>query len=260
MKLVCSKRNAILVDPEIITSGSVGMPLSFEFSADWDGLSKTAVFSNGALTKDVILSTNEANIPHEVCETPWRTLTVGVYGTNGGTIVIPTIYCVLGTVYPGADPSGDESTDPTLPVWAQLQAEIEEKIGEAPKNGRQYARKNGGWVPVEGGGGGAAVWGDIEGTLSNQTDLAQALSEKADAEDVPTESTVAGWGFTKNTGTYSKPSSGIPKTDLSDDVQGSLGKADSALQEHQDISGLATKTEVAFAIASAIGDAIGGSY
>jgi len=45
-----------------------------------------------------------------------------------------------------------------------------------------------------------------------------------------TEQTVSDWGFTKNTGTYSKPSGGIPSTDLSTDVQTSLGKADTALQ------------------------------
>lgn len=45
-----------------------------------------------------------------------------------------------------------------------------------------------------------------------------------------TEQTVSGWGFTKNTGTYSKPLGGIPKTDLASDVQTSLGKAESALQ------------------------------
>lgn len=39
------------------------------------------------------------------------------------------------------------------------------------------------------------------------------------------------------TGTYSKPSGGIPKTDLDSSVQSSLGKADTALQSHQDISG-----------------------
>ena len=38
-------------------------------------------------------------------------------------------------------------------------------------------------------------------------------------------------------GTYSKPSTGIPKTDLASAVQTSLNKADSAIQEHQDISG-----------------------
>ena len=59
-----------------------------------------------------------------------------------------------------------------------------------------------------------------------------------------TEQTVTDWGFTKNTGDYSKPSTGIPKSDLASDVQSSLGKADTALQEHQDISGLATKGEL----------------
>lgn len=47
-----------------------------------------------------------------------------------------------------------------------------------------------------------------------------------------TENTVSGWGFTKNTGTYSKPSGGIPKTDLASAVQTSLGKADTALQSY----------------------------
>ena len=74
-----------------------------------------------------------------------------------------------------------------------------------------------------------------------------------------TEQTVDGWGFTKNTGTYSKPSGGIPdsdiasaanwnakgtyskpsggipKADLASDVQESLGKADTALQEIADV-------------------------
>lgn len=43
-------------------------------------------------------------------------------------------------------------------------------------------------------------------------------------------------------GTYSKPSGGIPKTDLATDVQTSLGKADTALQSHQDISGKEDKS------------------
>ena len=38
-------------------------------------------------------------------------------------------------------------------------------------------------------------------------------------------------------GKYEKPITGIPKTDLASDVQTSLGKADTALQSHQDISG-----------------------
>lgn len=47
-----------------------------------------------------------------------------------------------------------------------------------------------------------------------------------------TESDIAAMGFTKNTGTYSKPSTGIPKSDLASAVQTSLGKADTALQSY----------------------------
>ena len=65
-----------------------------------------------------------------------------------------------------------------------------------------------------------------------------------------TEQTVSGWGFTKNTGTYSKPSGGIPKSDLAVDVQTSLGKADTALQQHQSLSGYATETYVQQQIAA----------
>lgn len=42
-----------------------------------------------------------------------------------------------------------------------------------------------------------------------------------------TESDIAAMGFTKNTGTYSKPSGGIPKNDLSVDVQSALNAANS---------------------------------
>ena len=47
-----------------------------------------------------------------------------------------------------------------------------------------------------------------------------------------TEADIVAMGFTKNTGTYSKPSGGIPKTDLASAVQTSLGKADTALQSY----------------------------
>lgn len=61
-----------------------------------------------------------------------------------------------------------------------------------------------------------------------------------------TESTVSGWGFTKNTGTYSKPSGGIPKTDLASAVQTSLGKADTALQSY-------TETDPVYSASAAAG-------
>lgn len=58
------------------------------------------------------------------------------------------------------------------------------------------------------------------------------LSNRPTIPAAVTESTVSGWGFTKNTGTYNKPSGGIPKSDLASAVQASLGKADTALQSY----------------------------
>lgn len=96
----------------------------FVFSDDWDGLSKTAVFTDGVKTVDVLPSGWDGDtvpIPHEILTTAGRTVRVGVYGTNASGVVLPTVWVTLGKVQPAAEPSGDTSTDPTLPVWAQLQ-------------------------------------------------------------------------------------------------------------------------------------------
>ena len=66
------------------------------------------------------------------------------------------------------------------------------------------------------------------------------MTDKPAIPDAVTEGTVSGWGFTKNTGTYSKPTGGIPKADLANDVQASLGKAETALQEHQSLTAYRT--------------------
>lgn len=97
------------------------------FSAEWEGLTKTAVFTDGTVTVDVLQSHwqgNTVTIPAEVLTTAGRYVRVGVYGSNADGVALPTIWADLGKVRPGADPSGDASTDPALPVWAQLQALI----------------------------------------------------------------------------------------------------------------------------------------
>ena len=96
----------------------------FVFSDDWDSLSKTAVFTDGVKTVDVLPPGWDGDtvlIPHEILTTAGRTARVGVYGTNASGVVLPTVWVSLGKVQPAAEPSGNPSTDPTLPVWAQLQ-------------------------------------------------------------------------------------------------------------------------------------------
>lgn len=74
------------------------------------------------------------------------------------------------------------------------------------------------------------------------TGLEEALDKKQDKSTL--EDDVEKAGFTKNDGTYTKPTGGIPKSDLEDDVQKSLNKADSALQKHQDLTDYAKKTDI----------------
>ena len=106
---------------ERITTGMIGKTVSFDFSAEWDGLVKTAVFEGSGVKKDVTLSGDSAVIPHECLTVPGGMLRVGVFGTDG-TTQTPTVYTDIGQIEQGADPSGDTSADPTLPIWAQLQA------------------------------------------------------------------------------------------------------------------------------------------
>ena len=111
--------------PELLTAGMAkAVSVEFAFSSDWDGLTKTAVFTNGRATIDVLPAKwdgDTVTVPAEILAVAGRYARVGVYGTNASGAVLPTVWVSLGKVQPAADPSGDPSTDPTLPVWAQLQ-------------------------------------------------------------------------------------------------------------------------------------------
>ena len=125
----CSRACAHLASPpELLTAGmSKAVTVQFVFSPEWSGLTKTAVFSNGKTTVDVLAANWDGDtvpVPHEVLAVPGRHARVGVYGADESGVVLPTVWVSLGKVQPGADPSGDASADPSLPVWAQLQSQI----------------------------------------------------------------------------------------------------------------------------------------
>lgn len=116
---------AYTVYRKVIPAGIIGAQVEFEYADDiWNGLRKTVVF-RGAVTKDVVTDENIVTIPQEVAKKPLSSLSVGIYGVDvDGNLAIPTIWAALGTVHDSANPSGDTTTDPTLPVWAQIQAMI----------------------------------------------------------------------------------------------------------------------------------------
>lgn len=124
IKVTFNKTCGRCVQSEPLTSGMVGQPIEFEYSTDFDGLALTAVFTNGKTTIDVLNPSGECVIPHEVLDTVGTVVKVGIYAVKGNELVIPTVYATIGIVLKGADPSGDVSADPTLPVWAQLQTLI----------------------------------------------------------------------------------------------------------------------------------------
>ena len=122
-KIKFTGATAIASNHEALTVGAVGLVVRFEFNSAWDGLHKIAVFHCGGVTKDVL----DSSFPANICPIPWEclqeegeTLYCGVYGTDSnGNVIIPSKMARLGTVHPAADPTGDESLDPTLPVWQQ---------------------------------------------------------------------------------------------------------------------------------------------
>ena len=153
-------------------------------------------------------------------------------------------------------------TDPTVPAWAKEPTKptyTAEEVGALPSNtpipdptsvvvdrfvsaGTHIAdisvngKKTELYAPTGGGGTSVTVDSELSTTSENPVQnkvITQALNGK---------------------GTYSKPTGGIPKTDLASGVQTSLGKADTALQEHQDISGKANKADVT-ALSNTISDA-----
>ena len=125
----CSRACAHMASPpELLTAGMAkAVTVEFVFSDDWDGLTKTAVFSAGRTTVDVLESAWDGNkvvVPHEILADAGPIARVGVYGANADGLILPTVWVTLGKVMPAAEPSGDPGADPTLPIWAQLQSQI----------------------------------------------------------------------------------------------------------------------------------------
>lgn len=135
---------AIPVVVKHVPKGIKKAKVRFEYADPmWDGLSKTVVFRAGDVTKDVLNAGELVEIPPEVVEEIGAILLVGVYGEG-----IPTLWADLGRIRDATDPSGDESTDPSLPVWEQLQNQIDDlKENGSPGCGGGSGENGGYYTP-----------------------------------------------------------------------------------------------------------------
>ena len=105
---------------EPLTSGSVNIyKAQFMFSADWDGLERTAVFKAGRLAQSVSLDgSGQCGIPWEALAEPGHYLMAGVCGRQGEDLVLPTVWANLGLILTGALP-GEDSRPITPERWEQ---------------------------------------------------------------------------------------------------------------------------------------------
>lgn len=115
--LYADKNQLSVREKEPVTSGSVNVyPVQFEFSEDWDGLERTAIFQAGCMEKTVSLTGGACSVPAEVLPEPGYYLMVGLCGKQGESTVLPTIWANLGLILEGAV-TGDapEPPEPTPP-------------------------------------------------------------------------------------------------------------------------------------------------
>lgn len=105
----------------VIPAGIVGATVTIRFTDPrWEGLTKIAVFQ-GCETRDVTMTGETVGIPHETVAQPDHTLRLGIYGVDTQqNLVIPTLWTTVGVTREAAEPSRDESLDPTPTVWEQL--------------------------------------------------------------------------------------------------------------------------------------------
>ncbi len=159
MFLLYADKNKLTVrQREPLTSGSVNVnTVKFEFSPDWEGLERTAVFraADGEPVSVLLAAGDQCGIPWEVLSSHGQRISAGVCGTRGAELVLPTVWADLGAVQEGACP-GEPSRPPTPELWEQALEKKGDALGytEAGELGLYSGETLLSSVPVSGGGGG----------------------------------------------------------------------------------------------------------
>ena len=159
MFLLHADKNKLTVrQREPLTSGSVNVnAVKFEFSLDWEGLERTAVFraADGEPVSVLRAAGDQCGIPWEVLSSHGQRISAGVCGTRGAELVLPTVWADLGAVQEGACP-GEPSRPPTPELWEQALEKKGDALGytEAGELGLYSGETLLSSVPVSGGGGG----------------------------------------------------------------------------------------------------------
>ena len=115
--IICQVTGAAITvaQNELLTTGMVqAVPVRFRFSPQWAALDRTAVFTAGTVSVSCLLGEdNQCFIPWECLTRAGEYLRVGVYGTRGEEMVLPTVSCLLGPICTGTQPEENTPTEAT---------------------------------------------------------------------------------------------------------------------------------------------------
>ncbi len=133
--IICQVTGAAITvaQNELLTTGMVqAVPVRFRFSPQWAALDRTAVFTAGTVSVSCLLGEdNQCFIPWECLTRAGEYLRVGVYGTRGEEMVLPTVSCLLGPICTGTQPEENTPTEATPTLVQSLLTKAEAAVSTA---------------------------------------------------------------------------------------------------------------------------------
>lgn len=133
--IICQVTGAAITvaQNELLTTGMVqAVPVQFCFSPQWAALDRTAVFTAGTVSVSCLLGEdNQCFIPWECLTRAGEYLHVGVYGTRGEEMVLPTVSCLLGPICTGTQPEENTPTEATPTLVQSLLTKAEAAVSVA---------------------------------------------------------------------------------------------------------------------------------
>ena len=133
--IICQVTGAAITvaQNELLTTGMVqAVPVRFCFSPQWAALDRTAVFTAGTVSVSCLLGEdNQCFIPWECLTRVGEYLRVGVYGTRGEKMVLPTVSCLLGPICTGTQPEENTPTEATPTLVQSLLTKAEAAVSVA---------------------------------------------------------------------------------------------------------------------------------
>lgn len=133
--IICQVTGAAITvaQNELLTTGMVqAVPVRFRFSPQWAALDRTAVFTAGTVSVSCLLGEdNQCFIPWECLTRAGEYLRVGVYGTRGEKMVLPTVSCLLGPICTGTQPEENTPTEATPTLVQSLLTKVEAAVSVA---------------------------------------------------------------------------------------------------------------------------------